>query len=113
MLEASIEAVTCDALGLASSKSIVPEKRVKWPRTGAVGGGVLVGVGVLTGGAQGSRGEREDAGGPAIAEMVRAAGWQVAEQAVVPDEAASIAERLREWADGARLDVVLTTGGTG
>ena len=70
-------------------------------------------VGVLTVSDQGSRGEREDASGPAIAEMVRAAGWQVAEQAIVPDEEASIAERLREWTDGGRLDVVLTTGGTG
>jgi molybdopterin adenylyltransferase len=70
-------------------------------------------VGVLTVSDKGSRGEREDASGPAIVGIVRSAGWQVAEQAIVPDEQASIAARLREWADVARLDVVLTTGGTG
>lgn len=70
-------------------------------------------VGVLTVSDKGSRGERVDASGPAIVELVRAAGWDVAAEAIVPDEEAAIAEQLRRWADVDRLDVVLTTGGTG
>jgi molybdenum cofactor synthesis domain-containing protein len=34
-------------------------------------------------------------------------------EAIVPDERAVIAETLRNWADETRLDLVLTTGGTG
>lgn len=70
-------------------------------------------VGVLTVSDKGSRGERADASGPAIEEIVRGAGWEVAATAVVPDEVDQIAELLRRWADLERLDVVLTTGGTG
>lgn len=70
-------------------------------------------VGVLTVSDKGARGERADASGPAIVEIVRAAGWEVAATAVVPDEAEQIADQLRHWADVDRLDVVVTTGGTG
>jgi molybdenum cofactor synthesis domain-containing protein len=78
-----------------------------------IGGGAMLRVGVLTVSDKGSRGERADASGPAIIEIVRAAGWAVAATAVVPDETAEIAAQLRQWADVDRLDVILTTGGTG
>ena len=61
-----------------------------------------------------SRGERDDASGPAIAELIHARlGWEAAETAVVPDEAATIGETLVDWADRLGLDLILTTGGTG
>jgi molybdenum cofactor synthesis domain-containing protein len=40
-------------------------------------------------------------------------GYTVAERSLVPDETGRIAAVLAQWADGARADVVLTTGGTG
>jgi molybdopterin adenylyltransferase len=57
-----------------------------------------------------SRGERDDASGEALAELLAAAGYEV-ERRLVPDERDTIAAALRELAKDARL--VLTTGGTG
>ena len=69
--------------------------------------------GVLTVSDRASRGEQEDLGGPAVAQGLERAGWTVSTSAVVPDDAERIAEMLREWSDEQRLDVILTTGGTG
>ena len=57
-----------------------------------------------------SRGEREDASGDLLAELLAADGYDV-ERRVVPDERPAISRALRELADEAQ--VVLTTGGTG
>lgn len=59
-----------------------------------------------------ARGEAEDRSGPALADGLAAAGWTVAERAVVPDEAPEIAATLTRWADGG-VPLILTTGGTG
>jgi molybdenum cofactor synthesis domain-containing protein len=73
----------------------------------------LISFGIITVSDSASRGEREDLGGPAIREMMLAAGAAVGEYAIVPDEHDAIAEKIRQMADDRRLDVVLTTGGTG
>ncbi len=57
------------------------------------------------------QGLREDVSGPAVAEALTAAGFQVDWQIVVPDERSDIAIALRRCAAQARL--VATTGGTG
>lgn len=58
-------------------------------------------------------GEREDAGGPALAAACREAlGAEIVERAVVADEREAIADRLRAWSR-AGIDLVLATGGTG
>jgi molybdopterin adenylyltransferase len=69
-------------------------------------------VGVLTVSDKGARGEREDTSGPAIREMIEAAGGEVVRARIVPDEPADIRAALIAWADEG-LDLVLTTGGTG
>jgi len=56
-------------------------------------------------------GSREDAGGDALRELIRAAGATVAVAEVVPDEHQAISVALRKLA--AAAEVVLTTGGTG
>ena len=58
------------------------------------------------------RGERTDASGPAVAEQLRGAGYEVDKLVIVPDEIAQIEQALRE---AAADDVALcvTTGGTG
>ena len=70
-------------------------------------------IGVLTVSDKGSRGEREDRGGPAIRETIAARGGAVEVSRIVPDESEQIAAALREMADDLSLDAVLTTGGTG
>ncbi|HEX8733037.1 MAG TPA: MogA/MoaB family molybdenum cofactor biosynthesis protein, partial [Ktedonobacterales bacterium] len=72
-------------------------------------------VGILTISTQGAAGAREDTSGEAIrtlaeGEPLRA---QVAAREIIPDDRAAIEKTLREWADERRLDLILTTGGTG
>jgi molybdenum cofactor synthesis domain-containing protein len=60
-----------------------------------------------------SRGEREDASGPALKKIVEEQGWSVMQQSLLPDDEDAIRDLLIAWADTGDLDVVLTTGGTG
>jgi molybdenum cofactor synthesis domain-containing protein len=45
--------------------------------------------------------------------MVQRQGWTVERQDLVPDERVDIQATLMDWTDNARLDLILTTGGTG
>ena len=69
--------------------------------------------GILTLSDRSARGEREDASGPALADLIRTQSWSVAEQAILPDDESAIRAALIAWADSGRFDVILTTGGTG
>ena len=68
---------------------------------------------VLTVSDRSFRGERPDAGGPLVAEMLKNAGYEVTVTAIVPDEQAQIEEKLREIADSGNIQLLVTTGGTG
>ena len=71
-------------------------------------------VAVLTVSDRSARGEREDRGGPAVADAARRLlGAEVVETQVVPDEKDDIVWHLTRFADNVLVDVVLTTGGTG
>ena len=70
-------------------------------------------VGILTISDKGSRGERQDESGKAIRECLACLNVQVKKYDIVPDEREIISSRLKEWADEAGLDLILTTGGTG
>ena len=69
--------------------------------------------GILTLSDRSARGEREDASGPALADLIRAQNWSVTEQAILADDESAIRAMLIAWADSGRFDVILTTGGTG
>jgi molybdenum cofactor synthesis domain-containing protein len=69
-------------------------------------------VGILTVSDKGARGERADTSGPAIREMIEAAGGEIVRTKIVPDELEEIRTALLAWSDEG-LDLVLTTGGTG
>jgi molybdopterin adenylyltransferase len=58
-------------------------------------------------------GNREDLSGPAVAEALRARGWEVAAVRVLPDEAAQIQRALQELAEDPGINAAFTTGGTG
>jgi molybdopterin adenylyltransferase len=70
-------------------------------------------VAVLTISDSVSKGEREDLSGPALVARCRELGWKVTSALRLPDDPASIRGQLRELADSGRLDLILTTGGTG
>jgi molybdenum cofactor synthesis domain-containing protein len=62
-----------------------------------------------------SRGEREDAGGPAIRETLNECGiaYSEVDYRVVPDEEQLIGEALFHLSERPDVDLILTTGGTG
>lgn len=68
---------------------------------------------VVTVSDKGYSGEREDASGPLLAELLQEAGVEVVARTIVPDEPAQIQETLAHLVDELELDLVLTTGGTG
>ena len=69
--------------------------------------------GILTLSDRSATGERADASGPALADLIRAQGWSVTKQAILPDDESAIRATLTEWADSGTVDVILTSGGTG
>lgn len=70
-------------------------------------------AGVLTVSDRSSQGLRTDASGPALVSALRDLGFVVDRTALVPDDVERIGRVLMDWADRDRLDLVLTTGGTG
>jgi molybdopterin adenylyltransferase len=70
-------------------------------------------VAVLTISDSVSKGEREDLSGPAVVAACRGLGWEVTSALRSSDDLANIREQLRELADSKRVDLILTTGGTG
>lgn len=68
---------------------------------------------ILTVSDRSARGERPDASGPALAELIKTRGWGVAHSDVLPDDLNTLSELLAFWADRGDVDIILTTGGTG
>jgi molybdenum cofactor synthesis domain-containing protein len=68
---------------------------------------------ILTISDRGSKGEREDASGPLIREMVKNLPAEIVHYEIIPDEKEMIAEALKKSADQLKADLILTTGGTG
>lgn len=68
---------------------------------------------VLTVSDRASRGELEDRAGPAVAALLRDAGFEVGAPAVLPDDADRISAWLRERADADDAALLVTAGGTG
>jgi len=70
-------------------------------------------AGIITVSDKGSQGQREDLSGPAIAKMLAGAAFCVSKTIIVPDESDQISNAIIEFADREKLDLILTTGGTG
>ncbi len=70
-------------------------------------------AGILTVSDRSSRGEREDASGPALRDWLTERGVKAVRIEVVPDEEDRISDVLRKWADEEGFEIILTTGGTG
>jgi len=61
-----------------------------------------------------SRGEAEDTAGPGVAELLcTQLPSSIYRLEIIPDEREQIAERLRHYADGHSIDLVVAVGGTG
>lgn len=62
---------------------------------------------------KGSRGERVDESGPAASEMLKEAGYEIAECLLLPDEPALLKKELIRLVDQRMVDLIVTSGGTG
>jgi molybdenum cofactor synthesis domain-containing protein len=60
-----------------------------------------------------ARGERMDLSGPALVQRCRELGWEVNATLRCSDDPGNVRSQLRELADSKRVDLLLTTGGTG
>lgn len=70
-------------------------------------------AGVITISDKGSLGQREDQSGPEVERILKSIGIEVIRRAVIPDEIHQISEALVNFADHYKLDLLVTTGGTG
>jgi len=70
-------------------------------------------VGIITSSDKGFLGEREDKSGQLIVEIVEAKGYRIERKIIVPDEEEAISKEIIYMADELKLDLILTTGGTG
>jgi molybdopterin adenylyltransferase len=70
-------------------------------------------VAILTVSDSCAQGTRTDASGPALREMLSAAGYAIGAQHIVADEREAIARELIHFADEGGYGLVFTTGGTG
>ncbi len=73
----------------------------------------MITVGILTVSDGVAAGHREDLSKVAIEEAIKELPCEVLYRAVVPDEKDKIAAKMREWCDVNRVDLLLSTGGTG
>ena len=70
-------------------------------------------VAVLTISDSVARDERIDLSGPAIVQRCRELGWEVTSSLKCSDDPGQVRSLLRQLADSRRVDLILTTGGTG
>jgi molybdopterin adenylyltransferase len=70
-------------------------------------------VAVLTISDSVSQHKREDVSGPAVVAFCRGNRWELISTHCIPDERNKIEGKLIEIADSGKVDLILTTGGTG
>ena len=71
----------------------------------------MITAAVLTVSDKGAKGKRTDLSGPLIREMLRKIGAEVRYDEILPDDKDLIREKLKEYS--IKVDLILTTGGTG
>ena len=69
-------------------------------------------IGVLTLSDKGSQGQRFDESGPVVKDMLMPMA-SVTHDDMLPDDYDKIVAKLKDWTDNLKLDLIVTTGGTG
>lgn len=69
--------------------------------------------GVLTMSDKGSRGERDDTSGPYLVSLLNEQGYREEAYEIIPDRADVITSKLIAWVDEKKIDLIVSTGGTG
>lgn len=73
----------------------------------------MVTAAVITVSDKGYAGTREDVSGPMLRDLLGELGFEVVCQTIVPDEREQIEALLRDLADVRKVELIMTTGGTG
>jgi len=60
-----------------------------------------------------SRGERKDASGELLAQLLKETGAEIVATKILSDDLDPLADKLREFADRDDVNLIITTGGTG
>lgn len=68
---------------------------------------------VITVSDKGAKGERVDTSGPALCAILQKDGWEIVYTKIIPDEREDIRQELLKCTDDLKVNLVLTTGGTG
>lgn len=68
---------------------------------------------VLTVSDRSFRGEREDTGGPLLAQLLEELGYEVVDRAIVPDEKEEIKREFLRMSESGEIALIASTGGTG
>lgn len=74
---------------------------------------MIIRAGIITVSDRGSQGAREDLSGPEVARLLQGIDCRIEQTVIVPDETDRIREILVLFADEEKLDLIVTTGGTG
>ena len=70
-------------------------------------------VGIITSSDKGYAGEREDKSGATIREIIEENGFKVVKQIILPDDKEMLANEFKYMCDELKVNLVLSTGGTG
>jgi len=105
MLKMLDETMIIEGVRLVSKRGGKSEFREKAGRT--LRGAVLVMSDTV------AAGKKRDESGKLIVERLKREGIEVVEYQIIPDERVQIIRQLTHYADGLKLDLVITTGGTG
>ncbi|MBE9546274.1 MAG: MogA/MoaB family molybdenum cofactor biosynthesis protein [Proteobacteria bacterium] len=73
----------------------------------------MITAGIITVSDRGSRGEREDISGKEVRKLLEGISVNVVDYEIIPDEKNIIINKLIEYTDERKLDLIVTTGGTG
>ena len=74
---------------------------------------IMIKIGVITISDKGSRGEREDLSVEEIKKLIPKLPGQITAYTVIPDEESIIVKTLISYVEKERLDLIITSGGTG
>lgn len=70
-------------------------------------------VGIITASDKGSTGDRIDTSGPLIKSIIEPKGYKVIDYEILPDNKQLIIEKMKHLSDVLKVNLILTTGGTG
>lgn len=70
-------------------------------------------VAVLTASDLGFKGERVDESGPLIKKRLEENGAKIIETALLSDDETGLSNKMLSWCMGGKIDLIITTGGTG